>query len=52
MAQVIIELSPLSSVLGKLLDRVILSKHHDTFENSDYQYGFKISIPLFIVHLW
>jgi hypothetical protein len=31
----------LSSVLGKLLDRVILSKHYDKFATSDYQYGFK-----------
>ena len=29
----------LSSVFGKRLDRVILSKHYDTFATSDYQYG-------------
>ena len=31
----------LSSVLGKLLDRIILSKYYDNFVTSDYQYGFK-----------
>ena len=31
----------LSSILGKLLGRIILSKYHDNFITSDYQYGFK-----------
>ena len=31
----------LSSILGKLLDRIILSKYQDKFITSDYQYGFK-----------
>ena len=31
----------LSSVLGKLLDRILLTKYHDVFTTSDYQYGFK-----------
>ena len=31
----------LISVLGKLLDRVILSKHYDKFATSDYQSGLK-----------
>jgi len=32
----------LSSVLGKLLDRIILSKHYDKFATCDYQYGLKV----------
>ena len=31
----------LSSVIGKLLDRIFLSKYCDSFATSDYQYGFK-----------
>jgi len=31
----------LSSVLGKLLDRILLTKYHDELITSDYQFGFK-----------
>ena len=31
----------LSSVLGKLLDRILLTKYHDELTTSDYQFGFK-----------
>ena len=31
----------LSSILGKLIDRIILSKYQNQFVTSDYQYGFK-----------
>ena len=34
-------LPALSSVLCKLLDHILLTKYHDVFTTSDYQYGFK-----------
>ena len=31
----------LSSIMGKLLDHLLLSKYHNVFNTSDLQYGFK-----------
>ncbi len=31
----------LSSIFGKVLDKVILNKNHDVFKISDLQFGFK-----------
>jgi len=39
----------LSSVLGKLLDRIILSKYQDKFATCDFQYGFENNIPLSVL---